>query len=188
MKNLLKPCFSALMMGSLLFAGTSCKDDEPNPAPEAEQELITDLALNLVPEGKGQSVTATYEDEDGDGGNAPVIQTLTLAPNTTYNFNITISDDSKTPPVNIGAEVLAEGDEHEFFFDPSDGLNVTVQKTDVDKNNRPIGLAGTLVTGEASSGTLKVTLKHQEGLKGTTSDITKGETDVEIDFQTVIQQ
>ena len=187
MKNLLKPCFSALMMGSLLFASTSCKDDEPDPVPEAEQELITTVTINLVPDGKGQNATVIYEDLDGDGGTAPEIGTLTLAPNTTYNFNITLSDDSKTPPVNIGAEVLAEGDEHEFFFAPSEGLDLDVQKTDIDKNNRPIGLAGTMVTGAASAGTLKVTLKHQEGLKGSTSDITKGETDVEIDFQTIIQ-
>lgn len=186
MKNLLKPYFSALMIGSLLFAGTSCKDDDPAPVVE-DQELITTVTLNLVPDGKGQNVTATYEDLDGDGGTAPEIGTLNLAPNTTYNFTVILSDDSKTPPVDITAEVLAEGDEHEFFYEALGDLDATVEKTDMDKNNRPIGLEGTLVTGEASAGNLQVTLKHQPGLKGSTSDITKGETDVEVSFPTVIQ-
>ncbi|GAA4422583.1 hypothetical protein GCM10023188_00320 [Pontibacter saemangeumensis] len=185
MKNPLKSYYSALMIGALLVAGTSCKDDEPKPEPVVEQETITTVTLNLVPEGKGQNATVTFGDQDKNG--TPEIGTLTLAPNTVYNFTVDLFDDSKTPPVDISAEVLAEGDEHELFFQPSNDLNATIQKTDMDKNNRPIGLEGTLETGEASSGTLKVTLKHQEGLKGTTSDISKGETDVEVDFPTVIQ-
>lgn len=187
MKNLSKPYFSALMLGSLLFAGTSCKDEEPTPEPVVEQELITTVTLSLVPDGKGQNVTATYSDPDGDGGDAPEIGALNLAPNTTYNFTVSLSDDSKTPPVDITAEVLAEGDEHELFYEALGGLDVTVEKTDTDKNNRPIGLKGTITTGGESVGKLQVTLKHQEGLKGSTSDVTKGETDVEIEFPAVIQ-
>lgn len=186
MKNLLKSYLAAFLMGSLLFAGTSCKDDDPEPIVE-DQELITTMTLSLVPVGKGQNVTATFSDPDGDGGNAPTIGTLVLAPNTTYNLTVTLSDDSKTPPENITAEIQAEGDEHEFFYQALSGLNVTVEKTDMDANNRPIGLAATLVTGEASAGTLQVTLKHQPDLKGSTSDITKGETDVEANFPAVIQ-
>ncbi|WP_161889396.1 hypothetical protein [Pontibacter russatus] len=187
MKNLLKPYFSALMLGSLLFAGTSCKDEEPKPELVVEQELITTVTLSLVPDGKGQNVTAIYSDPDGDGGTPPEIGALDLAPNTTYSFTVTLSDDSKTPPVDITAEVLAEGEAHELFYSALGGLDVTVEKTDMDKNNRPIGLAGTLTTGGESAGKLQVTLKHQEGLKGSTSDVTKGETDVEIQFPAVIQ-
>jgi len=191
MKKFLKPYLATLMMGTLLLAGTSCKDDDPkpkpDPAPVDEQELITTMTLNLVPEGKGQNVTAVFTDPDGDGGAAPTIEMLTLAPNTTYNVTVTLSDDSKTPPVDITAEVKSEGDEHELFYEPVGDLNVTAQKTDLDKNNRPIGLTATLVTGAASAGKLRVTLKHQPGLKGATSDISKGETDVQAEFPTTIQ-
>lgn len=192
MQKLLKPYLAALMMGSLLFAGTSCKDDDPEPVPTEEQELITTMTLNLVPEGKGQSVSATFSDPDGPGGNDATIQTLNLAPNTVYNVTVTLSDDSKTPPVDITAEIKAEGDEHEIFYQEIEGLDLaSIQKNvadDVDKNNRPIGLKATITTGDASSGKLRVTLKHQpNGLKGTTSDHTKGETDVEADFPTVVQ-
>ncbi|MCJ8166157.1 hypothetical protein MKJ04_15020 [Pontibacter sp. E15-1] len=187
MKHLLKPYLAAFMMGSLLFASTSCGSDDPKPI-VVEQELITTVKLSLVPEGKGQNVTATFSDPDGDGGNAPTIETLVLAPNTTYNMTVTLSDDSKSPSKDITAEVRTEGDEHELFFTATGGLNISsVQKTDLDKNNRPVGLEATIVTGATSSGKLRVTLKHQPNLKGNTSDISKGETDVEADFPAVIQ-
>jgi hypothetical protein len=194
MKKQLNPYLTALMMGSLLFASTSCKDDEPEPVPVEEQELITTMTLTLVPEGKGQNVTATFSDPDGPGGNPPATpQTLNLVPNTTYNVTVTLSDDSKTPPVDITAEIKEEGDEHEIFYQAIEGLDLaSIEKNDaddMDSNNRPIGLKATITTGEeASSGKLRVTLKHQpDGLKGSTSDITKGETDVEADFPVVVQ-
>lgn len=175
------------MMGALLVTNTACNDSDPEPEVE-DQELVTSVKLSLVPEGKGQNVTATYSDPDGPGGNAPSIETLVLAPNTTYNMTVTLADDSKTPPQDLTAEIKAEGDEHELFFNALEGLNITsVQKTDMDKNNRPIGLEATIVTGAPSSGKMRVTLKHQPNQKGSTSDITKGETDVEVDFPAVIQ-
>ncbi|MHA6249517.1 hypothetical protein ACXYMU_16355 [Pontibacter sp. CAU 1760] len=187
MKKLLRSSLTAFMIGALLVANTACKDSDPEPT--EDQELITTVKLSLVPEGKGQNVNATYSDPDGAGGNAPTIETLVLAPNTTYNMTVTLSDDSQTPPKDMTAEIKAEGDEHELFFNASGGLNIaSVQKTDMDKNNRPIGLEATIVTGTASSGKMRVTLKHQpNNLKGNTSDISKGETDVEVDFPAVIQ-
>lgn len=185
MKKLFKPYFAFLMMGSLLFA-SACSSDDPEPV--EEQELITTLTIELVPDGKGQPVTATFSDPDGPGGASPTISTINLSPSTTYNATVMLSDDSPNGAGDITPEIQAEGDEHELFFNPSQGLNLTVSKTDLDKNNRPIGLKATFVTGAASSGTLKATLKHQpDGLKGNTSDITKGETDVEVTFPVVIQ-
>ncbi|MFD2514172.1 hypothetical protein ACFSRY_09865 [Pontibacter locisalis] len=186
MKRLLRPYLALLMMGSLMFTTTACSDDDPEPV--EEQELITTLTINLQPEaGKGQPVSATFSDPDGPGGSDPTVSTLNLVPNTTYTATITVSDDSPNGAGNLTPEIEAEGDEHELFYTVPSGLNLTVSKTDLDKNNRPIGLEATFVTGAASSGTMKVTLKHQPGLKGNTSDITKGETDVEADFPVVIQ-
>ncbi len=175
------------MMGSVMLAGTSCEDDEPKPIVD-EQEVITTVKLSLVPEGKGQNVTATFSDPDGTGGNNPTVETLVLAPNTTYKMTVTLSDDSQATSKDLTAEVKNKGDEHELFFDKVGSLNITsVQKTDMDKNNRPIGLEATIVTGAASTGKLRVTLKHQPGLKGNTSDISKGATDVQAEFPAVIQ-
>ncbi|RDV11750.1 hypothetical protein DXT99_23995 [Pontibacter diazotrophicus] len=187
MKNLFRPYLTALMMGSLLFASTSCEDDDPTP-PVEEGELITTVTINLVPQGKGQNVTAVFSDPDGPGGTDATIQTLNLVPNAVYDATLTFSDDSQTPSEDITEEIEEEGDEHEVFYDALGGLNVTVNKTDMDSNNRPIGLEATVTTGEASTGTLRITLKHQPGLKGSTSNIAVGETDVEANFPTVIQE
>lgn len=188
MKNLLKPYLTAFMMGSLLVASTSCRDDDPEPVVE-EGELITTVTITLVPEGKSQSVTATFSDPDGPGGNNPTVQTLNLEPNTVYNATLTFSDESQTPPVDITEEIEEEGDEHEIFYQALSDLNITsVEKTDMDSNNRPIGLEATITTGAASSGILRIILKHQPGgLKGSTSNPAVGETDVEADFPAVIQ-
>jgi hypothetical protein len=187
MKKILKPCLSFLIMGSLLFSASSCSDDDPKPADD-KQELITTLKIDLVPEaGKGQPVSATFSDPDGPGGNPPTVNTLSLAPGTTYTATITVRDDSPKGTGDLTAEITAEGHEHELFYTVPSGLNLTVTKTDLDKNNRPIGLKANVVTGSNSSGTLKITLKHQPGLKGNTSDITKGSTDVEANIPVVIQ-
>ncbi|WP_162054075.1 hypothetical protein [Pontibacter pamirensis] len=186
MKNLFRPYLIAFMMGSLLFASTSCEDDDPTP-PVEEGELITTVTINLVPEGKGQNVSAIFSDPDGPGGVDATIQTLNLAPNTVYNATLTFSDDSQTPSEDITAEIEEEGDEHEVFYEALGGLNVTVDKTDMDSNNLPIGLEATITTGAASTGTLRVTLKHQPDLKTANSGISVGETDVEASFPAVIQ-
>ncbi|WP_439880637.1 hypothetical protein ACSX1A_15960 [Pontibacter sp. MBLB2868] len=187
MKKIFRPYAAFLMMGSLLFAASSCGSDDPEPIVE-EQELITTVTINLVPEqGKGQSVSATYSDPDGVGGNNPTVSALNLAPGTTYLASVKLRDDSPNGAGDLNPEVIAEGDEHELFYTVASGLNLTVSKTDLDKNNRPLGLEATVVTGTASSGTLKITLKHQPDQKGNSSDITKGETDVEASFPVVIQ-
>ncbi len=186
MKKLFRPYLSLFLASTLVFATAACgNDDDPKPV-EEEQELITTLQISLVPEGKGQNVTATFR--DANALNGPTNETLSLAPNTTYKASVTLKDESKTPAVDYTSEINEEGDEHEVFYVAASGLNVTVQKTeDKDKNDRPIGLLTKVVTGQSSAGTLRITLKHQPNLKGNTSDSSKGETDVEVNFNVVIQ-
>lgn len=186
MKKILRPYLALFAMGSLLFAATACNDDDPAPT-EEEQELITTLKITLVPEGKPQTVVGTYSDPDGDGGNPPTANTISLEAGTTYNATITLFDESKIPVEELTGEVEAEGDEHEFFFQTLENLNLAITKTDLDKNNRPVGLKARVVTSGTSTGKLRITLKHQPGLKGNTSDISKGETDVEAVFNVVVQ-
>lgn len=184
MKRLFRPYLAMFVMGSLLFTACS-KDDDPEP--DHEEELITTMILTMTPQDGGATVTATFRDLDGPGGADPTITPITLAANTTYSTIITLLDETKTPAEDISEEVEEEGDEHEFFFVPSNGLNLTVNKTDMDANGRPIGLTFTIQTQGASSGTLRVVLKHQPDLKNNTSDINTGETDIDQSFQVTIQ-
>ena len=186
MKKLLKPYLALLVMCSFIFTATSCGDDDPEPE-EEDQELITTLKITLEPEGKSQTVVVTFSDPDGAGGNPPTVNAISLDANTTYNATVTLFDESKTPAQELTGEVETEGHEHELFFEALDNLNLAVTKTDLDKNNRPIGLKARVVTSGASTGKLRITLKHQPGLKGNTSDISKGETDVQATFDVIVQ-
>ncbi|MFD2246897.1 hypothetical protein [Pontibacter ruber] len=186
MKKLFRPYLAILLMGAMAATTTACDDDD-EPAAESEQEMITTVTLSLVPSGKGQSVTATWKDADGiTGSQQPTIDVLNLAPNTTYTGTLTILDESKTPAANISQEVEAEGDEHELFYTTT-VPGVTIATTDVDKNNRPLGLKTTVTTTATGTGEVRILLKHQPGQKGATSDPNKGETDIDVKFNTVVQ-
>ncbi|MBA9079806.1 MULTISPECIES: hypothetical protein [Rufibacter] len=184
MKLFLKPSL-AILFAATVFMSTSCSDDE-DPAPVNEEELITTLKLTMVPQGGGATVTASYRDLDGDGGANPVITGAQLAANKVYDVTVQVLDESKSPAEDITEEVEEEGDEHQFFYVPS-GVNLTVAYNDTDRNNRPIGIKTRMTTTTASTGNLKVVLKHQPALKSATSTINTGETDVEVTFPVTIQ-
>ncbi|MDX5421549.1 MAG: hypothetical protein LPK14_04795 [Hymenobacteraceae bacterium] len=195
MKKLFRPYLAIFLIGSLVATTTACSDDD-DPEPIEEQELITTVRIELVPEeGKGQPASATFRDLDGEGGNDATIETLNLAPNTVYTATLTFLDESKTPAEDITEEVEEEGDEHEIFYQVLNTItgenlqnNLTVTNRDTDSNGLPLGLQATITTTNSSSGTLRITLKHQPGgLKTSNSNITVGETDVEANFPVVIQ-
>lgn len=189
MKNfLLTKSLLALLVAAPLFS--ACKDDNDDPTPDDDNEQITTVTYTLTPQGGGTPIAITYRDLDGDGGAAGTFTpaTLTLAPNTTYTGALTLLDETKNPAENTTAEILEESDEHLFVFTPA-GVNLTVTATDRDKNNLPIGLASQAVTGAANAsgttGSLKITLRHQPGTKNGTA--TPGGTDVEVTFPTAVR-
>ncbi|SNR76250.1 hypothetical protein [Hymenobacter mucosus] len=185
---LFRPAFLALLASSALF--TACKDDNDDPTPDDDNEQITTVTYTLTPQGGGTPLSIQYRDPDGDGGVAGTITpaTLVLAPNTTYTGSLALLDETKTPAENTSAEILEEGDEHLFVFSPT-GVNLTITATDKDKNNLPIGLSSTAVTGAANAtgttGSLKITLRHQPETKDGTA--TPGSTDAEVTFPTLVR-
>lgn len=183
-RNVLKPALLLLLASGLLL---SCdKDDDATDAPINESELITTVTLTMQEAGTTNPVTATFRDPDGEGGNAPTkFDEIVLKPNTIYNTTVTLLDESKTPPADITGEIEEEDEDHQFFYTPTTGLNVTVAYDDADDNNLPVGLKTKVTTGAASTGTLKVTLKHQPGIKN--NNLATGDTDVELNFTTKVQ-
>lgn len=176
---LFRPFLVALMLAAPLFA-TSCKKDKDDPQPDDENELITTVRYTLTPAGGGTAITVQSKDLDGDGGAAPVVGTLTLAPNTTYTGTISFLDESKTPAEDITAEVSAESQEHLVVYTPNPAGLVTITRTDRDRNNLEVGLTTRLVTTAAATGTLQVKLRHQPGSKNGTE--TPGSSDAEVSF------
>lgn len=177
---------------SLFLLSTSCKKDKnkvTTPENPNEQELITTLKLTFVNNANaGDIVTAVFSDPDGDGGNAPTQHdNIVLSNNTTYTCTLLLLDESKTPTDTISKEVAEEKEVHQFFYTVT-GANLTITYNDFDNNNVPVGLNTTASTGSAGTGTLKVVLKHQDGIKPTSGngDSSLGDTDVEVDFNVTV--
>jgi len=143
---------------------TACKKDDEQ-APE-ENELITTVTLSFTEVGTTTARTVTYKDADGDGGAAPTIGKLSLAPNKTYDLTVQILDETKTPVANVGDEVAEEKDEHLFVYTPMPANLLTVTITDKDSRNFPVGLRARAVTTAAGTGKLQVVLRHQPPVGG----------------------
>lgn len=160
----------------------SCEPNDPHG--DNDEEVITTLTVDLVAD--GTSAQFSYVDLDGDGGDAPTITADNLLANTTYTGSITLLNESETPAEDITAEIQDEDEDHQFFF-ASSSSNITVTYDDQDADGNPVGLSFTLVTGDATSETFTVTLRHEPDKTGTgvaDGDITNagGETDIEVDF------
>lgn len=171
----------------------SCSNDDDNPDPVNEEEVITTLIATLTPSGGGQQVGLEYRDLDGDGPDAPVI-TISgpLAENTTYNGSLELFNATETPPEPIHTEIEEEDEEHQFFFSATNGIG-TFAYADQDSNGNPVGLDFTLSTATAGSGNITIILRHEpvkDAAGVSDGDITNagGETDISVTFTGVTVQ
>lgn len=184
---------------TLLFASAlvfnACNRDRDDvlspPPPTNEEELITTVTLHFHSANDIEHKHFEFRDLDGDGGNPPVITADTLSADSVYEVSIEVLDESGTVADDITAEIIAEDEDHQFFFQFI-GANATAAYDDSDSNGNPIGLATIWSIGAASNGSLVLTLRHQPDKDGAgvdTGDITNagGETDVEVTFPVVIE-
>lgn len=175
-----------LLAALFVLSVTACEKEDP--VVENEEELITNVVYQLQPAGGGEQVTMTFSDPDGDGASPAQINVSgSLAANTTYTGTLVLTDGSdETNPEDVTAEVIAEDEDHQLFYVPSDGLEVTLSYRDSDDNGNPLGVLTQLETGGFSSGTLTIILRHEpeKGSQATISEpsVAGGETDVEVTF------
>tara|TARA_B110000091_G_C13788599_1_gene464507 strand:- start:650 stop:1234 length:585 start_codon:yes stop_codon:yes gene_type:complete len=169
---------------------TACSDEDPEIV--NEEELITTLTATLTPSGGGTEIILKSVDLDGDGPDAPVITvSANLTANTNYAGVLKVENETESPAEDITVEVLEEGEEHQFFFTPTNNI-ATVTYNDMDGEGNPIGVQFSLATTTAASGNLTITLRHEpvKTANGVFSgDITNagGETDVQAIFPVTIQ-
>lgn len=176
---------AVLFISTLVF--TACSDDHDDDHDHGDdEELITTLIYTLT-DGTNPDVVLTWEDLDGDTGNAPVITSGTLMANTTYTGSIQLLNRTETPEEDITVEVRAEGDEHEFFYIPN-SVELNVNKEDEDSNGYKLGIETTVRTGAASTGTLTVILKHEPTKPNDDKvAVAGGTSDVEVTFPITVQ-
>jgi uncharacterized protein (DUF1697 family) len=185
-KKTIKKTALIVIASGLLLNASSCK----KPA-ENEEELITTLKVTLTDQASSIASVYQFRDTDGEGGNNPTqFDTIKLSPNKVYTCNITLLNESKTPAENITTEVEKEGEDHQFYYAPSSGLNATVAAYNADTKGLPLGTTCNWTTTNASTGKIQIILKHKPGIKASGDAVTIGETDIELPnggFYTIIQ-
>jgi hypothetical protein len=190
MKNLK---ITTLALVALLALSSCSVDDLP---PVNEEELITTITAVFTPQGGGTPITLQYKDLDGDGPNAPLTSVSgNFAQSKTYDGAVTFKNEAANPIEEITPEIIAEGVDHQLFYEKTGTLNAFTYGTassNFDVNGKPIGLQSIFTTTGAASGTLKITLKHlpnKSGVNVAAGDITNafGNTDVEVVFNLTVQ-
>ncbi len=205
--------FKNLRLLTLLFAAmaiVSCSDDDDAPDEENLPEVFTNVTLIFTPEGGGTAITAEAEDPDDAGAaDLEVLDDITLAANTTYILTYTILNALDPDDVeDIGEEIEGEDDEHQFFFEFTDGaftsptgdgnigednaadpINYLDEDSDEqDGSGNPVGLVTRWTTGAAQNGaSFRVNLQHQPLVKTATSTSEDGDTDFDLEFVLNIQ-
>lgn len=185
--------FATLILFNPLF--TSCKNDEddvPSPMNPNENELITSIKCVIKESGNSSKIiTAMFKDLDGEGGKPPTLDTIKLYSGKTYNVELWLLDETKTPVDTISYEIKEEGEGHQFFFSASAGAELTFTYSDMDKNGVPIGLISTWTTGAATTSKnekIRIILKHQGESKPDSGfgNINLGSTDIDVNFPVLI--
>jgi len=196
MKNIKNLQLKSTLFILVLVTAIACKKDNGNvakPVNPNETELITTVKLIIAPTSNPLAkIYVSYRDLDGDGGNAPTIDTIRLDANTEYNVQVLVLDETKNPIDTTSKKIEQEKNIHQFFYSKIGTYNLTVTYLDFDDHNVPVGLNVTFNTTTGFSektNKLKVVLKHQPGLKPTTGsgDESLGETDLEVYFPILIQ-
>ena len=185
MKNL--KILATVILATLSFA--SCSNDDDLPEVIHEEEIITTMTVTLVPDNDGTStVTLKTQDLDGDGPDEPTIEVIgKLVTGVTYNGTILLENETENPAENITEEVEEESLDHQFFFTIGDGLDVTIAYSNFDSADNPLGTVFTLTAGDASSGLLTFTLRHEPTKPNTGLDDAGGETDIQESFEIVVE-
>ena len=165
--NQISTAWSIAVMIVLALFMQACDPETP----DNEEEEIDTVTLTFT---NGPTVVWQLDDT--------VNPTITLDANTTYTVAITFTNEEEGEDVT--EEILAEDDEHIVCYEPMDGADVAVTRTDSD-GTYEVGLATTWETGAASTGSIDVLLRHQPGVKDGTC--TPGDSDVEVTFELEIQ-
>jgi len=209
-----KPVIIALVIFSLAYSSCNKEEKNVTPAPPGNEFLTTvELKLQNTAD-PNDIVTAIWKQLDPTETDPPdtSLALLNLKAGSTYNGQIVILDETQTPPETVSDEIKERENYHLFFFQPTPispanlvisktspyipgtatttagpYLNLSVTRTDEDTNKPPlqVGLTDQFVTGDASTGWLRVVLRHQPNVKDGT--YSPGSSDLDINFKVKIK-
>ncbi len=169
-------------------------DDDHGHGP-GEVELITTLKITLTPQGGGTPLTVQFQDLDGEGGNAPVVDRIVVDAGTVYDGMIQELNELESPPEDITVEIREEAEVHQLFFETLGGFApATVAYADKESDyvtnsgaDHPVGLKFTLtVPDNARNGQFRVSQSHYDA--GPKDGVTPSdETDIEVTFEVEVR-
>lgn len=186
--------FSILTITTILTFSSCKKDDPKNPVATNPQEVLTTVIISGYNQNDSNNLNNQFsykwEDLDGDGGNAPTIDTLVLDTGIEYRCQMLILDKTKTPFDTVSFAIEEKKNEHQFFYAPSANLvgTFSTEILDFDDNNPklPVGLKFNLSTKSNQTnvlpllGTLNMVLSHYDGVPKSSSK--SSESDIDINF------
>ncbi|MBU3713386.1 MAG: hypothetical protein FGM46_00390 [Ferruginibacter sp.] len=191
MKHLLKSALPIFMFSGLLLL-SSCKKDTP-PEPN-EEELITTVELDFIPEGGTDADEISFEWKDLDGNGIPnEIDPIILDKGKKYNVEIEVYNKSVIPEEDITEEIESEKESHRFYYIPEPAGLLTINGFDKDVNNVSVGLKSIWETSaNVATGEIRVVLRHYAGtppnkLENDAVDSPKSSTDIDITFPVEIK-
>lgn len=166
----------------------SCNDDDDDIPPVNEEELITTMTVTLKPNGGGTNVVLKTVDLDGDGPNLPEITVSgPMTAGVSYMGSIELLNETEDPAEDITEEVEEEAEEHQFFYTILGGLDATTEYENFDMDGNPLGTEFSLDAGDASTGTLTFTLRHEPKKPNDGLADAGGETDISATFPLEIE-
>ena len=182
MRNSFFSLLALALMASLSLVQQGCGHDHD----EDKHGKITTMQVILTD--GNTTVSAKAVDLDGDGGNPPVVDTLTLQAGRSYTGRIELLDESVDPPISRTEEIRRDADTHLFRFTVLRGAQgrVIISNLDRDSKGQPFGMRFNVqvTSGGAANGGLRILLEHHD-----TGDKGAGifDTDIEAEFPVVIE-
>ncbi len=163
-----------------VFSVSCSKEDKVDPN---EEELITTVKLSLLEQGTSTPQVVIFKDIDGPGGATPVqFDSIIINSGKSFTASLQFLNESVSPADDITTEVAAEGTDHQIYYEAT-AIGINVVNLNADLKGLPLGLTSTWnAVGTAGKGKMKITLKHKPGAKAAGDPVSKGETDIEVEF------
>ena len=196
-KNIL---IKSLCITAILFLA-SC-DDKDEPKAINEHEEFSRVTIKVTKEDDQSFETHEFEVEGHDHDNTNNTGNsgdphddhaeIELEANTSYLFEIRFyNDEDPNNPEDVTQEIIDEADEHQIFYELTDGANITISSgpgDTMDRDSNPLNLISRWTTTDAGVADVEVYLIHEPTSKtGTSRDDFGGATDVEIEFEAIVK-
>jgi len=171
---------------------TSCNNDDDNPDPVNEVELITNVTLTFTNNANSADVVVMKNiAPDGQEGAFTNTVNGTFTAGQSYSLDLEITNESDPSDVDdiLNDDIIPEGDEHFFKYNNSLGMGMIRDASDLaGANGTRLGVSTTWTSGAAGTGNLQIILVHQPETADDSNQFgstTGGEEDFNITFQGV---